>query len=407
MADRKAVVIGGGITGILTARQLALAGWSVTVLEADHVGAGSSSRTAAGIRQQFSTPGTVRGMRYSVEFYKRFALETESGASPIVQNGYLFLYDDPSKWAAATERVAMQHSVGLTEVEMLEGAALYERFPWVGPDVSIAGTYCPTDGFLLPHLIYNEGARRVRALGGSVVQLAPVTGSEVRGGRLRAVHTPKGSFEADVFIDCTNAWTRRLSPLLECEELEVDPLKRYLWFLARGEAMPAETLMGMPLTICPSGLYCRPENGETLQMGKKHDTPPQVDFTYEDQDHIEPQFSHRGGIDALPVELWMELAEVVPPVADFAGLQATTCGYYGTSPDHNPFLGYDRAVEGLIRMVGFSGHGAMMGPFSALVGCALAEAGHDLPNIQVDGESIGLGVFALGRDFDHSETMVI
>src|SRR5687768_10233900 len=101
MADRSAVCIGGGITGVLTERQLLLAGWDVTVLEGRHVGAGSSSRTAAGIRQQFSTPGTVAGMRYAVAFYRAFQDEVEDHTSPIVQNGYLFLYDDPERWASA------------------------------------------------------------------------------------------------------------------------------------------------------------------------------------------------------------------------------------------------------------------------------------------------------------------
>jgi len=92
----RVVVIGGGITGTLTARELCLAGCRVTVLEAAHLGAGSSSRTGGGIRQQFSTPGTVRGMRYAVRFYRAFAAEVEDGTSPIVQNGYLFLYADPA-----------------------------------------------------------------------------------------------------------------------------------------------------------------------------------------------------------------------------------------------------------------------------------------------------------------------
>lgn len=406
MADRRAVLIGGGITGVLTARELLLAGWDVTLLEGEHVGAGSSSRTAAGIRQQFSTPGTVRGMRYAVDFYRRFTEETEEKVCPIVQNGYLFLHTEQT-WADALDRVAMQHDAGLTEVEPLHGDALYERFPYVGRDTIVGGTWCPTDGFLLPHLVYNEAARRIRELGGSVVQHAPVVGAELSGDRITAVRTPKGLFEADLFVDCTNAWTRRLGRVLGAEELDVDPLKRYLWFIARGGEMTAETLGSMPLVICPTGVYCRPENRETLLMGKKHDTPAEVDFEYADQDRIDAAFSHKGGVEAVPFELWMELAEQLPPVGEFAGIQATTSGYYADTPDHNPFLGYDRQRPNLIRLVGFSGHGAMLGPFTALIGRTLAEAGHDVPFAKVDGVDVDLCCFALGRDYEHHEAMVI
>jgi len=407
MSDRKAVLVGAGITGILTARELALAGWQVTVVEAQHVGAGSSSRTAAGIRQQFSTPGTVRGMRYSVDYYKRFAAHTEHGESPIVQNGYLFLIDDEAAWSAAVDRVQMQHAAGLTEVQALSGDALFERFPWLDRDAVIGGTHCPTDGFLLPHLVYSEGARMVRELGGTVLQNAPVTGAVVEGGRLVALETPKGRVEGDLFFDCTNAWTRRFARIVGCEELPVDPLKRYLWFLERAGPITAEQLLSMPLTICPNGLYFRPENANSLQLGKKHSARPQVGFSYEDQDSIEGDYSHKGGLDAMPFEQWMILAEIVPAVGEFAGFSATTAGFYGTSPDHNPFFGYDRAVDGLVRLVGFSGHGAMMGPFTARIGLALAEAGTDVESLDLDGTSIDLRVFAIGRRYDQSEQMVI
>lgn len=406
MGDRRAVVIGAGITGILSARELLLSGWDVVVLDAAHVGAGSSSRTAAGIRQQFSTPGTVRGMRYCVDFYTRFSEETESGESPIVQNGYLFLQADDAAMEAARARVAMQQSVGLKEVEALDADALRARFPWVSDELAGA-TWCPTDGFLRPHVVYSDGAARVRSLGGELRQRSPVTGARVEGGRITTVTTPLGEVGGDLFIDCTNAWTARVGALLGASPLEVAPLKRYLWFVARGDAMSGPTLSSMPLTIAPSGAYCRPENGDTMLMGKKHKTEADSDFTYDDQDFVQPDFSHRAGIDAAPFSLWMELAEAIPDLADFAGVNATTAGYYATTPDHNPFLGFDARRPNLIRAVGFSGHGAMLGPFTARVVQALADAGTNLDEVLIDGEPVELGTFALGRTYDHSEAMVI
>src|SRR6266571_6997783 len=88
------VVIGGGATGALIAVRLAEHGFRVTVVEKAQVGNGSSSRSAAGIRAQFSIEETVVGMQYSEWWYTQFhqILQTppERRQPVIQQNGYLF-----------------------------------------------------------------------------------------------------------------------------------------------------------------------------------------------------------------------------------------------------------------------------------------------------------------------------
>lgn len=326
---RSAVILGAGITGALTALRLTRAGWRVTLLEARHVGAGSSSRTAAGIRQQFSTPETVIGMRYSVDVYRRFREEVGGETSPIVQNGYLFLYASGEEWAAAQARVRMQQGAGLREVEALPIEALAERFPWVDRHALLGGTWCPTDGFLRPETVYNEAVAAAVRGGATLVQGAPVEGRDGPAGRLDAVLTPKGRFAADLFVDATNAWSPRTARVLGAVELPVLPLKRYLWFIERGGSMSGDTLAAMPLVISPSGAYCRPENRDSLLCGWAHDARPEPDFTYEDQDRIEPRFFHKAGPDGDAVQAWLSLAEAVPAIGEFAGITATTAGYYG------------------------------------------------------------------------------
>ena len=405
--DRNAVIVGAGITGALTAHRLARAGWRVTVLEARHVGAGSSSRTAAGIRQQFSTPETVVGMRYSVQTYLRFREEVGGETVPIVQNGYLFLQGTEEEWAFAQRRVAVQRRAGLAEVEALPVEALVERFPWVDRHAVLGGTWCPTDGFLRPETVYNEAIAAARRLGVEVVQQAPVTGARHAGGRLVEVLTPRGAFAADLFVDATNAWSPRLGALLGGVALPIAPRKRYLWMCERGGSLSAAELAAMPLTIAPSGAYCRPENGESMLMGWAHDAPDEPGFTDEDQDRIEPAFWHRGGTETAGYETWASLAEVIPALGEFAGLTATTCGYYGVTPDHNPFLGYDPQVPNLLRLAGFSGHGAMFGPFTALIAEALAEAGRDVASVRALDIDCPTGAFRIGRELHHGEHMVI
>ncbi len=402
----QAVIVGGGITGTLTAHALASVGWKVTLLEGAHLGAGSSSRTAAGIRQQFTTPATVAGMRYAVDFYSHFTERVGGDTRPIVQHGYLFLSGDPQQAAAAKARVTLQQGAGLAEVEWLPQGELQTRFPWLSPDL-LGGTFCPTDGFLLPHLVYMEAAAAAQRHGATIVQGAQVLGADHAGGRITSLRTSKGNFGADLFLDCTNAWTRRTARLLGAADLPVDPLKRYLWFLSTGGALPPEIVNRMPLTIGPTGAYFRPENPELLLVGKLNAAEPEVEFTMDDQDVVHPDYDHRGGPDAWSTQAWMELADFVPAAAEMAGYSATTCGYYATTPDHNPYLGYDPLVANLIRLVGFSGHGAMFGPFTAAVGAALARAGHNIDAVTLRGQTIPLAAFAMGRTPAHHEDMVI
>ena len=403
--SRRVVIIGAGITGTLTAVRLRRAGWEVILLEARWVGAGSSSRTAAGIRQQFSTPETVLGMRYSVDIYRRFPEEVGGLLVPIVENGYLFLLEDGLE--AARGRVEMQHSCGLDEVELLDPAETARRFPFVDPNEIVGASWCPSDGFLRPEVVYGEAAASARARGVEIRQGAGVEDARHRNGGIEAVLAGGQWVEADLFIDATNAWSPRTARALGASVLPVSPLKRYLWFLGRGESMSAATLQTMPMVVAPGGAYCHPENAETLMTGLAHQTQAQPDFSDEDQDAIEAGYSHKDGVDSRAFEVWASLAQYLPAVGEFKGVHATTCGFYGTTPDHNPFLGFDPQVKNLVRLVGFSGHGAMFGPFTARVAEVLAEAGTDPATVEVLGREVDLAAFRLDRQFRSHEAMVI
>jgi glycine/D-amino acid oxidase-like deaminating enzyme len=161
------------------------------------------------------------------------------------------------------------------------------------------------------------------------------------------------------------------------------------------------------MTITPSRAYCRPENAEQLLGGWAHPARPQPDFDWSDQDAVEPGFFHKSGLDNYGFKLWLRLAESIPAVGDFAGIEATTAGFYAMTPDHNPWFGFDPRRPNLLHAVGFSGHGAMLGPFTAAAISAMAMAGHDLREIELDGRPVDLSALLLGRRHREPEGMVI
>lgn len=424
------VLIGGGSTNALIAVRLAERGFRVTALEKAKIGNGSSSRSAAGIRAQFSVEETVIGMQYSEWWYTQFhqILRTppERSQPVIKQNGYLFLYEDPQQaapawkpairraaaqaWQLAQANVALQQKIGLP-VEILTPQEIHECWPHLEPDRLAGATWCPTDGFLFPQMIYTEGFRRARELGARVLQDTEVMGATLRSGRIIALETTKGLIEADWFVNGTNAWAPRLSRCIGGMPLPVSPLKRYHYFLKPGRPiMSQEEWYRLPMTIYGMGLgrgaHSRPEN-ELLMLAWAHETNPEPDFIDEDQDRIDPPFNHSNGIDNYGYAILEQVMLFAPRLAEAGGLIATASGFYGTTPDANPLIGIDANLSNLVHAVGFSGHGLMHAPITAVLVEAIIAGDVEDGRVRLpppfERHTIDLSAFDPGRTFSPSK----
>ena len=386
----RVVIIGGGATGALSAVRLAERGLDVTIVEKAHVGHGSSSRSAAGIRAQFSTEETVVGMQYSEWWYKHFHeilhSPPEVRQQPVMrQNGYLFLYESPEAlpawlphrreeaariWRQAQEAAALQQRLDLP-TEVLTPQDVRERWPHLLTERLVGATWCPSDGFLLPQMIYNEGIRRARELGVCVEQQTEVLGATLQSGRISALVTNRGTFEADWFLNATNIWADRLSARVGGMPLPVAPTKRYLYFLKpERPVMEAEAWERLPMTIyglgSGRGAHSRPD-GDLLLLAWAHQVEPEKQFSDADQDRVDPPFRHDNGIDNYGYTILEQVEQFAPLLANAGGLVATTSGFYGVTPDANPLIGHDSRQHNLIHAVGFSGHGLMHAPITALL----------------------------------------
>ena len=264
-------------------------------------------------------------------------------------------------------------------------------------------------------MIYTEGFRRAKELGVQVQQHTEVIGALLGADRIRALVTNKGTIEADWFVNATNIWAARLSPRIGGMRLPVSPLKRYLYFLKPAQpVMDATAWQQLPMTIygvgSHRGAHSRPEH-DLLLLAWAHETEPETHFSDADQDRIDPPFRHDNGIDNYGYAILEQVEQFSPLLANSGGIIATTCGFYGTTPDANPLIGHDTHQQNLIHAVGFSGHGLMHAPITALLVEAILSGGIDHGHVRLpapfEHATIGLDTFDPGRAFERSRREMV
>ncbi|MDR5828516.1 FAD-binding oxidoreductase [Caballeronia sp. LP006] len=347
----KVVIVGGGVIGSSTAYFLRLMdpGVQVTVIERDPTYARSSSAlSAASIRQQFSTPLSVRMSLFGIEFLRSIGERLEvNGERPSVdlhEGGYLFLATPPGL-STLQENHALQRELG-ADITLLDPASLRARFPWLNTKDLAAGAFGETgEGWFDGYGLVQALRRKAQALGARYVA-AEVTDIECQGGRAKRVLASNGeAFACDVVVNAAGAWSRRIAAMLDID-IPVYARRRSIFNVSS----PA-VLEGCPLLIDPSGVYFRPE-GRTFICG----TSPSAD---NDPDDLPLDEVDHALFDDV---IWPTLAHRVP---GFEALRVERCwsGYYEYNVfDQNAIIGAHPHIENCLFANGFSGHGLQQGP---------------------------------------------
>src|SRR5438874_13028760 len=126
MERARAVVVGGGITGVSVAYHLAKAGWhDVVLLEKDELTSGSTCH-AAGLVTQFNpSPTMMRFRGYSIELYR------ELGVFETV--GSLRFASSKDQLMELQRGVSRARGIGL-DVELVSAGKAMSRMPVIAPD---------------------------------------------------------------------------------------------------------------------------------------------------------------------------------------------------------------------------------------------------------------------------------
>jgi len=347
------VIIGGGIVGAATAFFAARAGLRPLLLERRPALCTLTTAAATGgFRLQFDNEEELALVRESVEVFLNFAAVTgQTTYDPMVrQQGYLWLATEEATAARQRSLVALQHSWGQDDIELLSGDESRARFPYVGENV-VQARFRQGDGFLDPKQIAMGLATASNA---PVVVDCGVIGFQIIGGRLAAVETTRGPVSADTAIVACGPLSGLLAETAGVA-LPVRAVRRQKVILPDLPDVPADA----PMTIDEeTGVHWRPALHGAYLLYTDPATPPTAPREDVPVDHC-------FAFDLLNPDSSTAAARVAPFWrAVWERNRAhwfMQAGQYTMTPDHRPLLG-PTAVDGLWVNTGYSGHGVMGSP---------------------------------------------
>ncbi len=347
--EAQVVIVGAGVVGASVAYHLAMRGCrDILLLEKEEAEiSGSTARSAAGVRHQFSSATNILLSRYSIEQLRRFDAEV-GGHAELHQVGYLFLVNDEATWEQYQRNVALQRELGV-RVELLTPEEAARFVPRMRTDDLVGATFGPDDGYCDPYGIAMGYLRAAQGLGARLQRATAVTGFALGGGRVTGVQTSQGPIACETVVNAAGPWAGAVAAFAGLD-VPVRPYRRNIYMTTPFPQIPGP----MPLTIdVGSGFYMRHE-GASILMGKSNpDEPSSFNQTvdWEWLDHVLEVGLHRF------------------PILEAAGLADSQCwaGLYEITPDHNPILGRHPDLPGYVDASGFSGHGIMHAPATGLL----------------------------------------
>jgi sarcosine oxidase, subunit beta len=339
-ASAAVVIVGGGVMGASAAFHLAEAGVDVVLCERAHLGSGSTSRAAGGVRAQFSDALNIQIAQRSLEAFGAFA--TRPGWEiDLKRSGYLFVLSRAQDVAEFKASVALQNAHGVPS-RMPDAGEARALCPLLAGEDILGASFSAEDGHATPEAVVQGYAVAARRHGAHLRVGCEVTGIETAGDEIRSVVTTHGIIATNVVICTAGAWSRRCGEMVGVA-LPVAPLRRQILFTEPMPDLPA----ALPFTIDFATSFYFHREGPGLLMGMSHP-------------------GERPGFDLQATDEWVpDLLEVAshraPRIAD-AGIKGGWAGLYEVTPDHNAMIGEAPSVTRFLYATGFSGHGFLQGP---------------------------------------------
>ncbi len=344
-AKARCVVIGCGIVGNSLAYHLTRLGWTdvVQIDKGPLPNPGGSTGHASNFifpvdHSKEMTQLTLESQRQ----YREMGVNTECGGIEVART--------EERLEELRRRMASAVSWGI-EASLLTPAEVKEKVPFLDESIILGGFYCPTVSVvdsLRAGTIMRE--RGMESGGLSVFANTEVTGMEVEHGRIKAVHTSRGTIEADTVAIACGVWSPipakmagahiPLTPAVH-QMMDIGPVPLF---------ETSERAIEYPIVRDMDVFMYERQDGTSLEIGSYahrsilHDpeeipsieaaalSPTEFPFTQQD---FGPQFEH--ALELMP--------EIVGD--ESVGQRYAINGLIALTPDGMPILGETPEVKGL------------------------------------------------------------
>ncbi len=348
-ATADVVIIGAGIVGAATAFFASRAGMNAVVVERrEQPGMLATAVSSECVREQWTQPHNIDMMSESLDIIEHFAdLLTLPGYDiSLHQQGYLFLTADAQRAHHFEKLIARQRHYGLRSAELLDGAEVRRRFPWVSADV-VAGRFNQRDGWLAVHEMLWGFIKGSHAL--YLMQTA-ATAIERDSRGVCAVLTDRGRIAARRVVIAAGPFAGKIAALAGVD-LPLLNVRRQEVRLSRHGICPAAA----PMVVDDDRhVYWRPDGPAALLGGGEMDN-----VTGEPLDRVPADWAFAAQVLENAMRLspfWEEAANTLKASEVFIN-----AGQYSYVADHCPVVGAT-PVPGLYLNAAYDGHGVMGAP---------------------------------------------
>ena len=376
------VIIGGGISGVSIAYNLAKKGMkNIVVFDDNYMTGGATGRCGAGVRQQWGTKGNCILAKLSVDFFEKAQEELEYHRDiEFKQEGYLIVATTKKEDEQFTKNVKLQNSIGIPARKLTIDEAL-KIVPHLNKDVMVSATFCPTDGHLNPFLMTDAYYCAAKKLGVEFYYQEKVLDILIKNEEITKVITENYVVETSKVVNAAGGFSYEIGKMAGVDIPVYSENHEIL------VTEPIEKIQGPMVISFSKNIYCQQVPHGSFIMGRS-------DVNVLRNHYI-------GSTHEFLDEMAKTAVELLPPIGELRVIRQWG-GSYNCSPDRQPILGDTDQLKGYYLACGYSGHGFMFAP---MIGLLLSEVILELPTT-IELKELHINRFKENKDIEYEHSVV-